>query len=245
MDSLHGRTILITGAGDGIGRQLAQSFADEGANIVLVGRTREKLESVSDQIKVSTETDPIIVPLDLANLNEETARELSNALDDNAPQLDGLVHNASILGEKVPIEHYPTEMWDKVMRVNVASNFLLTQALLPNLAKAPSASVIFTSSGVGRKGRAYWGAYAVSKFATEGLMQVLADELAETTNIRVNSINPGATRTSMRAAAYPAEDPQSLPTPLAHVPLYVYLMNDESLGVTGQQFDAATWSKQP
>ena len=152
--------------------------------------------------------------------------------------LDGLLHSASVLGERRPIESATYAAWQEVMQVNVNAQFLLTRALLPLLQAAPNASVIFTSSGVGRQGRAYWGAYAVSKFATEGLMQVLADELENTSRVRVNSINPGGTNTAMRRAAYPAENPTDNPDPLALMPTYLFLMGDDSLGVTGRAFNA-------
>lgn len=241
-DLLRGRTILVTGAGDGIGKAAAIAYALHGAQVLLLGRTQEKLESVSDEIKTQTPTDPIIVPLDLAVLNEESAHELTHGIQDDCGRLDGVLHNASLLGPKVPIEHYPAHDWATLMQVNVHAQYLLTRELIPLLRASDDASIIFTSSGVGRKGRAYWGAYAVTKFATEGLMEVLADELSETTNIRVNSLNPGGTRTSMRAAAYPAEDPLSLPTPEDHMPLYLYLMGPDSKGVTGRKWDTAMTS---
>jgi len=125
-----------------------------------------------------------------------------------------------------------------VMQVNVNATFMLTSALLPLLKLSSDASVVFTSSSVGRKGRAYWGAYAVSKFATEGLMQVLADEVDGVAPVRANSINPGATRTDMRAQAYPGENPASNPLPEAIMPVYLYLMGPDSSGVNGQAFDA-------
>jgi NAD(P)-dependent dehydrogenase (short-subunit alcohol dehydrogenase family) len=128
-------------------------------------------------------------------------------------------------------------MYDEVMQVNVKAQFLMTQALLPILHKSDDARIIFTSSSVGHVGRAFWGVYSISKFATEGMMQVLADELSDT-SIRVNAINPGGTRTKMRAQAFPAEDPQSLKTPLDIMPLYRYLMAEEGRGVHGQCIDA-------
>lgn len=241
-DLLEGRTILVTGAGDGIGKAAAISYALHGAQVLLLGRTQEKLESVSDEIKTQTPTDPIIVPLDLAVLNEESAHELTHGIQNECGRLDGVLHNASLLGPKVPIEHYPARDWAALMQVNVNAQYLLTRELIPLLRISDDASVIFTSSGVGRKGRAYWGAYAVTKFATEGLMEVLADELSETTNIRVNSLNPGGTRTAMRAAAYPAEDPLTLPKPEDHMPLYLYLMGPDSMGVTGRKWDTTMTS---
>ena len=153
-------------------------------------------------------------------------------------RLDGILHNASILGTLSPIANQNIEEWYRVQQVNVNAVFLMTQACLSLLLKAPSASVIFTSSGVGRKGRAYWGAYSVSKFATEGFMQILADELETNTQVRSNAINPGATRTKMRAKAYPGEDPLTLRTPEEIMPLYVYLMSDASSSINGETLDA-------
>lgn len=237
---LAGRTILVTGASDGIGRVAAITYAEHGANILLLGRDRKKLESVNDEITSTTDTSPLIVPFDLAKLHAKSEAELTESLQDAIDRLDGILHNASLLGPKVPVAHYPSNEWETVMHVNVTAAFLITKALFPALEQSSDASVIFTSSGVGRKGRAYWGAYAVSKFATEGMMEVLADEVSDT-NVRVNSLNPGGTRTSMRAAAYPAEDPMSLPTPQEHMPLYLYLMGPDSRGINGQKFDASSW----
>ena len=241
-DLLKNRTILVTGAGDGIGKIAAQSFANYGANIILLGKTRTKLESVFDIISTETNTNPIIVHMDLANAEEEQFKTLTVAITKEFGQLDGLLHNASILGSKVPIESYDTTSWKNVLDVNLNSAFILTRELLPVMRKSNDASIIFTSSGVGRKGRAFWGAYAVSKFAIEGLTEILSQELENTSDIRVNSLNPGGTRTKMRAQAYPAEDPNSLPIPLQHMALYVYLIGPDSKGITGKTFDVKTWN---
>ena len=240
-DLLRGRVVLVTGAGAGIGRVAALTYARHGANVALLGRTRGKLEAVFDLIERETETRPVIVPAELDRLTEPAAAQLAAALSEEYGRLDGILHNASILGPRVPIAHYPLADWTQVMNVNAIAPFTLTRALLPLLEQAPDASIIFTSSGVGRVGRAYWGAYAASKFAIEGLSQTLADELENAGRIRVNALNPGATRTAMRAAAYPAEDPATLPKPAAHMDLYLYLMGPDARGVTGQSFDAGTW----
>lgn len=240
-DLLRGRVIAVTGAGDGIGRVAACTFARFGADVLLIGRTRQKLENVSDAIRRDTATNPLIVPLDLLSLEHAAVAGIQESFAKEYSKVHGLLHNASILGPKVPIEHYPPDEWIKVMKVNMESQFLLTQIFLPLLRQSEDSSIVLTSSGVGRIGRAYWGAYAVSKFATEGFMEVLADEL-KVDAIRVNSLNPGGTRTSMRAAAYPAEDPATLPTPEEHMPLYLYLMGPHSRGVTGRKFDASSWS---
>ena len=240
-DLLAGRVVLVTGAGDGIGRVAALAYAEHGADVVLLGRTRAKLEAVFDDIETNTDTRPVAVPADLLHTGEAAATALVDAIRDEYGRLDGVLHNAGALGPRNPIVHYPVQNWIDVMQVNVNAAFTLTKAALPLLDESGDAAIVFTSSGVGRRGRAYWGAYAVSKFATEGLVEVLADELATAGRIRVNSLNPGGTRTAMRAAAYPGEDPATLPVPEAHMGLYLYLMGPDSRGVNGQRFDTATW----
>ena len=235
---LNGKTILVTGAGDGIGRAAALSYAQRGATVILLGRTAGKLESVYDEIEAAGGPKPAILELDLATAVEENYQYLASSLATEFSHLDGVLHNASILGDRRPIENAGYANWQEVMQVNVNAQFLLTRYLLPLLQAAPAASVIFTSSGVGRTGKAYWGAYAVSKFATEGLMQVLASELENTSKIRVNSLNPGATNTRMRQTAYPAETPTDNPSPQDIMTAYLFLMGDDSAGVTGKAFDA-------
>jgi len=237
-DLLAGKTILVTGAGDGIGRAAALSYASHGATVVLLGRTVEKLEAVYDEIEAAGHPQAAIFPLDLKTISEAQCEELAEALEKEFGVLDGLLHNASILGERRPIESATYASWTEVMQVNVNAQFLLTRHLLPLLQGAPSASIIFTSSGVGRTGRAFWGAYAVSKFATEGFMQVLADELENISKVRVNCLNPGATNTAMRRTAYPGEAPTSNPFPEDIMPAYLYLMGGDSVGITGKSFDA-------
>ena len=239
---LQDKVILVTGAGDGIGHAAAKTFAFYGADVVLVGRTRSKLESVFDWITTETSTRPVIVPCDLHKLDDGSADALHDSIADGYGRLDGLLHNASALGPRVPIALYPSTQWQQVMQVNVFAPFLLTRTLLPLMNAATAASVVMTSSTVGRKGRAYWGAYAVSKHALEGLMEVLADEHEHAGVVRINSVNPGATRTAMRAAAYPAEDPATISRPEAKMDILVYLMADASIGITGRALDARQWS---
>lgn len=233
-----GRVILVTGAGDGIGRAVSLALARHGATVILLGRTQEKLEAVYDQIKANGGPEPAMAPVNLDVARPQDYEALADLFDKEFGRLDGILHNASILGDITPLEQYEYGTWDTVMQVNVNAPFYLTRALMPLLRESDDASVLFTSSSVGRKGRAFWGAYAVSKFATEGMMQVLADELENVSRIRVNSINPGATRTRMRAMAYPAEDASTLKTPEQIVPAYLYLLGPASTGVTGQALDA-------
>lgn len=234
---LAGRLILVTGAGDGIGKAAATTYARAGATVILVGRTQSKLETLYDEIVAAQLPEPIIHPMDFATATAEDFALLGDTLLSQFGPLHGLLHNASVLGGLGPVQFTAPETWQKIMQVNVNATFLLTRAVMPALQQADDARVLFTSSSVGRRGRAYWGAYATSKFATEGLMQVLAEELQDTTRIRVNSINPGATRTEMRRAAYPAEDPNTLPTPESLMPAYLYLMLPASQSLHGQALD--------
>jgi NAD(P)-dependent dehydrogenase (short-subunit alcohol dehydrogenase family) len=235
---LAGRNILVTGAGAGIGKTAAQTYAAFGATVILLGRTNGKLEAVYDSIEQAGHPQPVIIELDMLSATAQDYKALHDDIAAELGCLHGLLHNASILGEKTPIQNTDPQQWLNVMQVNVNAQVLLTQAMLPMLLAAERASIIFTASGVGRKGRAYWGAYGVSKFATEGLMQTLADELENISQVRVNSLNPGGTRTAMRAAAYPAEDPATLPTAQDIMPAYLYLMGDDSIGVNGQALSA-------
>ena len=237
-DALANKVIVVTGAGDGIGRVAALACAAHGANVVLLGRTGSKLEAVYDEIEAAGYPPATIFETDMKTATREDYAALAKGIQEAFGRLDGLLHNASLLGERTPLANYKPELWDEVMQVNVTAQLSLTQALLPLLEAAPAASIIFTSSGVGRRGRAHWGAYAVSKFATEGMMQVLADELENISKVRVNSLNPGATRTRMRASAYPGEDPATLKTAEELMPSYVYLLSDESLGITGRALNA-------
>lgn len=238
-DLLKDRIILVTGAGSGIGRTAAKTYAAHGATVVLVGRTVSKLESVYDEIEAAGHPKPAIVPMNFEGAAVKDYEELAMTLEDNFGKLDGLLHNAGILGDRSPVELYDPELWNRVMHVNATAPFQLSRAMTPLLRKSDAASIIFTSSGVGRQAKAYWGAYAVSKFAVEGLSQLLSEELDdERNNVRVNSLNPGATRTNMRAHAYPAENPNQNPTPEEIMPAYLYLMGNDSAGVNGEKVDA-------
>ena len=235
---LQDRIILITGAGDGIGKAAAISCATLGAKVILAGRTLAKLEQVFDQIVVAGGAEPVIYPVDLEGASTEDYDELALNLDQQFGRLDGLLHNAAILGQRTPLSNYRQDVWDRVMQVNVTAQFKMTQALMPVLEKSADASILFTTSSVGRQGRAFWGAYAVSKFATEGMMQTWAAELEGLGSIRVNAVNPGATRTQMRAQAFPAENPDSLKTAEDIMPAYLYLLGPDSASVNGQSIDA-------
>nr|WP_299241044.1 YciK family oxidoreductase [uncultured Halomonas sp.] len=237
-DLLSDKIILVTGAGDGIGRAAALTYARHGATVILLGRTISKLEKVYDDIEQQGSPQPAIFPLNFEGATLKDYRDMAETLDQEFGRLDGILHNAGLLGRITPFENYNPELWEQVMQVNINGPIWMTQALLPLLKTSSDASVIFTSSSVGRKGRAYWGAYSVSKFATEGFVEVLADELDNLTSIRVNSLNPGATRTQMRKTAFPAEDPGVLRTPEDIMPTYLWLMGSDSRGHSGERFDA-------
>lgn len=236
-DELAGRVIAITGPTSGIGHALALECARRGAEVVLIGRNVKKLEGVYDEIAALGVAPATIAPLDLEKAVAGDYDSIATAIEDRWGRLDGLVHNAAILGHLAAVEHHDIPTLVKVLHVNVTAPFALTQVLLPALRASTDASILLCSSAVGRRGRAYWGAYGVSKFALEGLMQTLADELEKTT-VRANSINPGKARTPMRRQAYPSEDIRTLPEPATLTGPFVALLGSQSRGVTGRAFDA-------
>ncbi|MDG2420834.1 MAG: YciK family oxidoreductase [Gammaproteobacteria bacterium] len=231
---LKNKNILITGASDGIGKCCAETFASYGATLVLLGRSQEKLEKLYDSIEQKYPNKVIIQPLNFESAVEADYKVLADSISDQLSSLDGIIHNAGILGARSPIEFYSAEDWNKTIQVNVSAPFLLTKVLLECLKESADARVLFTSSSVGRKGKANWGGYAVSKFALEGFMQTLADELKNTSKVKINSINPGGIRTAMRRAAYPAENPDSQPEPKVLMPLYLYLFSKEAANIHGE-----------
>lgn len=236
-DLLKERVILVTGAGSGIGQAAAKKFAEHGATLVLLGRNKSRLEQTYDQIEAAGCPTPALIPFDLEKAPTEDYYALGESLYQEFGRLHGLLHNAAKLALLSRIDDFDPATWNSVIQVNLSAAFLLTQACLPLLRKADDASILFTSDRVGRKGRAYWGAYGVSKFAIEGLMQTLADEL-ESSQIRVNSIDPGPTQTALRAWAYPGEDPTTLPLPDQIMNNYLYLMGPDSKEIKGQALSA-------
>ncbi len=221
-DLLKDRVIAITGATEGIGRAVAKSFAAHGATVIALARSLERLESLFDEIVGAGHPEPILQPTDLEGFRADHAQQLAHAIGNQFGRLDGLLHNASLLGPRLPLSHYDPAAFSRLMTVNLESAFLLTQAALPLLEEGTDPLVLFTASGVGRKPRAYWGAYAVSKAATEALMQLFTDEGENLSKIRFATLNPGGTRTNMRAQAYPGEDPMTLPTPEDLLPAYLW-----------------------
>jgi NAD(P)-dependent dehydrogenase (short-subunit alcohol dehydrogenase family) len=234
---LAGRVIAITGATGGIGRAVALAAAREGAELVIFGRNLRKLQELHAELEQLAPGAALMVQLDLEKALANDYDRIAEAVLTRYGRLDGLVHCAGLLGTLTPVDQYDVPTWCKVMHVNVTAAFALTQVLLPALRNSADASVIFTSSSVGRKGRAYWGAYAVSKFAIEGFSQVLAAELDGNTRVRVNTINPGKARTVMRRQAYPSENIESLPLPETLTGPFIRLLGPRGAGINGQALD--------
>ncbi|MFP4132396.1 MAG: YciK family oxidoreductase [Thiohalospira sp.] len=236
-DLLRDRVILVTGAGDGIGAAAAEALAAHGATVVLLGRTIRKLEAVYDRIEQAGGPQPAIFPMNLEGAAPKDYDELSTKLHEAFGRLDGLLHNAANLGSLTPLHLYSLEMWPKVMQVNLNAPYLLTRACLPLLQASEDPSVVFTTADVARKGKAYWGAFAVSMAGTERLMEVFAEEL-EGEGIRCNSLDPGPVNTGLRQRAYPGEDPTELLQPADVTPAHLYLLGPDSRGHSGEAFSA-------
>jgi NAD(P)-dependent dehydrogenase (short-subunit alcohol dehydrogenase family) len=237
-DLLRDRVILVTGAGDGIGRAVARRCAAHGATVVLLGRTLRKLEEVYDEIEQAGHPQPAIYPMNLEGASPKDYSDLAQTLETEFGHLDGLVHNAARLGTLTPLVHYDIELWYRVLQINLNAPFLLTQATLALLMRSSDASIVFTMDAVGEEGRAYWGAYGVSKGGMQTLMKILANELETNTSVRVNSIDPGKVRTQLRLQAYPSANPEEWTNPEAIVGTYLYLLGPDSKGITGQTLKA-------
>ena len=236
---LTGKVALITGGSRGIGKAIAAAYAREGAGVFICARSDADLNrAVADIRAIGGAVHGCV-----GNVGDAAqAKAIVAAVREQFGKLDVLVNNASFLGHRVPIAEYPVSAWEDVVRINLTGSFLMTQEALKVMIPQRDGSIISVSSGVGRVGKARWGAYAASKFGVEGLTQVMADELREF-GIRANSVNPGPTRTEMRARAYPEEDPLTLPTPDHVAPVFVYLASDDSAAVTGQSLEAQDWIK--
>jgi NAD(P)-dependent dehydrogenase (short-subunit alcohol dehydrogenase family) len=235
-NALQDRVILITGATDGIGKALAIAAANLGTQVIAHGRTQRKLEAVANLVTDPATKPMALLPLDFEKAGPAEYEAMVEAIEQNFGRLDGLVHNAAMLGERAPIEHHDVQKWLRTMHVNTNAPFILTRYCLPLLKKSADASIIFSSCDVATEARAHWGPYLVSKWANEGMMRMLADELGNT-RVRVNSVNPGSTNTKIRMQAFPAEDRELLAKPAEVVNPYLYLLGNDSKGVTGQQLE--------
>jgi len=235
---LRGKVALVTGGSRGIGRAIASAYACEGARVFICARHQQNLERAIHEIGAAG-GEIAGFPGDVGSA-EDVQRIVCAAMN-RFGTIDVLVNNASVLGPRIAVVDYPPPAWQEVIRVNLTGIFLLTREILPIMLKKRSGSIINVTSGVGRNGKARWGAYAVSKAGIECLTQILADEL-KGSGVRVNTVNPAATRTEMRALAYPQEDPQSLPSPDEIVPIFVDLASDETAMISGASLDARRWT---
>ena len=233
-DELKDKIILVTGANRGFGKAMTLDLAKAGATVIMLGRDLGSLETTYDEVVNAGFAEPILYPLDLEGATPEHYEQLQKDILDNFGRLDGLIHNAGIIGTMMPIEQYDLKLWYSTIQINVNAPFMLTQFLIPVLSKSKDARILFLSSSVGRTAKAYWGAYGVSKFAIEGLSKTLAEEL-EKTNIRVNSFDPKRMRTEMRRTAYPAENSDNNPLPESVSPAIVYLMSEAAKSLNGEQ----------
>jgi NAD(P)-dependent dehydrogenase (short-subunit alcohol dehydrogenase family) len=238
---LTGRVVLITGATGGLGRPLARACAAAGATVVIHARVVRKLEALFDEITDAGHPEPVILPLDLAKAEAADFANVSSALNAQLGRLDALVHTAALLGSLSPLEHQSFDAWLALLRVNVAAPMGLTRAVMPLLAQARDASVIFTLDSRGEVPRAYWGGYAVTKAAIAALARELADEWENRPSLRVNAVVPGPIRSPMRSQTHPGEDPTTLPTPDQLVPLYLGLIGAQSKADSGVLIDAQAW----
>jgi len=231
---LEGKVILVTGANRGFGLAITMDLAKAGATVIMLGRDLGSLEYAYDEVVDAGYKEPILYPLDLEGATPENYQELQDNILDQFKKLDGLIHNAAILGTQMPIDQYDIKLWYSTLQINLSAPFMLTQFLIPALMKSNDARILFLSSTVGRKARAYWGAYSVSKFGIEGFAKTLSEEL-EKTQITVNTINPGKIRTEMRRTAYPAEDASTVPRPEEKSSVIVYLLSNEGSKINGEQ----------
>lgn len=236
-DLLKDRVILVTGAGNGIGAATAICYAQHGATIVLLDKHVRNLETVYDTIESAGGIQPAIYPMNLEGATEKDYVDLADTIEKEFGRLDGVFHNAALLGALIPLTHFEMELWYKIMQVNLNAPFMITRSCLGLLMKSDHASIVFNADRAGRHGKAYWGAYGISKAATENLMQTLADELEQNTSVRVNSVDPGPVATSLRNLAYPGENPENIAKASDVVLPFLYLMSADAGDTTGQQFE--------
>lgn len=237
---LEGRAVLVTGAGDGLGRAAALAYARYGAEVILLGKTVPKLEAVYDEIRKQGGVDPAVYPMDLAGATVKDYRDLAMTLRDEVGHLEGVLHNAAALELLTPLEFHPVDAWDRTLRVNVTAPFLLTQACLGLLKEAADSAVIYTGDECAFAPKGYWGAYGASKAAGQNLALMWAQELAET-SVRVNVIDPGPARTGMRLRTHPGAPLAAWPRPEALMPLYIYFMGPDGHASRGEIGRACDW----
>jgi len=235
---LQDRVILVTGAGQGIGRTAALAFAAQGATVILLGKKVKKLEAVYDEIEAAGYPQALIFPLNLEKAGEQEYNGLAEGIYQQLGRLDGILHNASRFDNLSPLEIQTMEQFNGMLQTNLIAPFALTKACLPLLKRANDASVVLTSTTAGHHPSAYWGAHAISKSAAETMARIWALEMETFPNIRINTVIPGAVQCPQRKKSHPGEVHGNLPKPDAIMPLYLYLMGHDSTGVSGQVFEA-------
>ena len=228
LNLLKDKNILITGASNGIGKSLSENLSKYGANVIMLSRNENALDAVYDSLKKIYKTDPCILKCDLENIDDEKSQEIANIISKNYQNLDSIIHNAAILEKMSDIESFDLQTWDKVMRVNLTSSFILSKYLIPLMKSSTTPRIIFTTSSVGKKGKAFWGAYSVSKAGVNALSDILSDELESISNIKIFNFDPKATQTNMRAMAYPAEDPSTIKNPDQLINYYLWMLSEKS-----------------
>ena len=228
LNLLKNKNILITGASNGIGKSLSENLSKYGANVIMLSRNENALDAIYDSLKEKYKTDPCILKCDLENLDDKKSQEIANIISKNYQNLDSIIHNAAILEKMSDIESFDLQTWDKVMRVNLTSSFVLSKYLIPLMKSSTTPRIIFTTSSVGKKGKAFWGAYSVSKAGVNALSDILSDELESISNIKVFNFDPKATKTNMRAMAYPAEDPSAIKNPDQLINYYLWMLSEKS-----------------
>lgn len=234
---LLNKIILVTGASRGIGRAVSKALAANGATVILLSRGINDLKSLYDEIVTAGYPQPSIYPFNLCSATPEDYDDLRLNIAKSYGQLDGLIHNAGMLGALTPLEHFNLQTWYQVLQVNLNSTLILTQATMPLLKKASNGSIVFTTSEHSKAPKANWGAYAVASAGCETMMQMLASENANLTKVRVNAIKPHRIKTAWRTEAYPAEPHTLLRDPQDIVAKYLYLMSNDSVAVNGQTFE--------
>lgn len=233
---LQNRVIVVTGAGQGLGKAAAMAFAAQGARVILLGRTLAKLEAVYDAIEAAGNTQALIFPLDLAAASEQDYSNMIEGIYQQLGRLDGILHNAAYFDNLSPLQIQTTAQFERMLKVNLIAPFALTKAALPLLTRAPDASVIFTSTSAAQQPAAYWGAHGISKCAADHMQEMWALELEHLPNLRLNSVIPGAVQSPQRSKSHPGELALSVPTAHSIMPAYLYLMGPDSRGISGHRF---------
>ena len=237
-DLLKDRVILVTGAGQGIGKTAALTFAAHGATVILHGKSTRKLEAVYDEIEAAGHPQPAIFPLNLEKAEDKDFAAMAAGIGEQLGRLDGILHNAARMDRPQPLEDQPLEQWLQLLRINLAAPFALTRACLPLLKASPDASILMTSASQGHVPAPFWGGYAVAKSGVESLVKIWAQELEIHPSLRINAVVPGPVQSPQRSRTHPGEDKHSLPTAETLMPLYLYLMGPDSRGTSGQIVEA-------